>query len=243
MNRIVVVFVIVVATFGTRLASYGQTEPDTELARIFSEYSSFGGQPDIGRLVQLDQELRRLIPYWSWEGAPASSRYYRPEYQAIGVGPAMFESDSLVYSGKLLLEAHRLDARSRRSYTLYSTVFGAEGEAGNSLPSPVAARAYLQEFPSGPFALHAHLAAANFFADLFKVLQAEETGESRGYKYECFKSYIAKAPLPSQRAKAQAQAVEHYLALTRLRPDVKVFAEWLSDMQKGQSQGWHYCAD
>lgn len=243
MNRIVIVMVVLVATFEVQLASYGQSAPDVELARVYKEYLSLKGKPDVARLVELDQELRRLIPYWSWEGEPASSQNYRPEYQAIGVSRAMFEWDSLVYSGKLLFEAHRLDPRSRRSYTLYSTVFGAAGEAGNSFPSAVAAGAYLQEFPTGPFALYAHLAEANFFADLFKVIQAEEAGEYRSYKYDCFKTYITKGPLPPQRTKAQGIAVEHYLTLTRLRPDIKVFAEWLSDMQKGQSQGWHYCAD
>jgi hypothetical protein len=243
MNRVIVIFIAVLAISGARLASYGQTSPDAELARIYNEYSSFRGELDVGRLVQLDQELRRLLPYWSWEGVPASSQNYRPDYEAIGVGRAMFEPGSLVYSGKLLLEAHRKDPRSRRSYTLYSTVFGVEGEAGNSLPSPVVALAYLQEFPNGPFALYAHLATANFFADLFKVIQAEEAGKPRDYKYECFKTYIAKGPLPPQRSRAQAQAVEHYLALTRLRPEVKVFSEWLADMQKGQNQGWRRCAD
>jgi hypothetical protein len=78
---------------------------------------------------------------------------------------------------------------------------------------------------------------------LFKVIRAEEAGEDRDYKYECFKDYIENGPLQRQRADAQAQSAEHYLALTRLKPEVKIFAEWLAEMRSGQSNGWHYCAD
>jgi hypothetical protein len=243
MKRVLVFFVLVLGVFGDRLASQPGGPRDADLERIYQEYSSSRRRPDVSRLVLLDDQLRRLIPYWSWEGSPASSKNYRPEYSAIGVRPTLFEPDSLSYSGKLLLEAHHRDPKSHRSYTLYATVFGAEGEDGNALPLPTAAKAYLYEFPKGPFAVSAHLAAANFYADLFKVIRAEERREARDYKYECFKKFIAKGPLQPQRIDAQAQAVEHYLALTRLMPKVQTFAEWLADMRNGQSEGWHYCAD
>jgi hypothetical protein len=153
----------------------------------------------------------------------------------------LFEPDSLSYSGKLLLEAHQRDPKIQRSYTLYSTVFGEEEEAG--MPSPAAAKAYLQEFPSGPFAFQAHLAIANFYSDLIQVIQEEEAGVPRDYKYDCYQKYIVKGPLPPQRTDAQAQAVEHYLAVTRLMPKVEELAEWLVEIRTGKIGGWHYCAD
>ena len=243
MKRIATTFVLALAAVGASLASGGQPAPDAELGRIYREYSAVGGRLEVARLVQLDQELRRLLPQWPWEGASAPSTGYRLDYQAIGVSPAPFEPGDLAYSGKLLLEAHRRNPRSHRSYTLYSTVFGAAGESSTSVPSPAAAQAYLREFPSGPFALYAHLAAANFFADLLKVIQAEEASEPRSYKYDCFKAHIAHGPLPVQRTRAQKQAIEHYVALTQLRPDVSVFTAWLSDLRNGRNEGWHYCAD
>jgi hypothetical protein len=243
MHKILAFVVLVLATSGTQPTVLAQGAIDADLARIYQEYLSFKGRPDVGRLVQLDQELRRLMPYWSWDGPAASSQNYRQAYDAIGVSPLLFEPAFLSYSGKLLREAHIWDPKSRRNFTLYSTVFGPEGEAGNALPSPIAAGAYLREFPSGPFAFHAHLAVANFFADLFKVIEAEEAGERIEYKYECFKTYITKDPLPGQRTNAQAQAVEHYTALARLRPDIGTLAEWLAELQHGESRGWHYCAD
>ena len=174
MKRGLVFLALVFGVFGDRLASQSRGTHEADLERIYQEYSSSRKRPDVSRLVQLDDQLRRLIPYWNWEGSPASSKNYRPEYSAIGVRPALFEPDSLSYSGKLLLEAHRRDPKSHRRYTLYATVFGAEGEDGNALPLPTAAKAYLDEFPKGPFAVSAHLAAANFYADLFKVIRAEE---------------------------------------------------------------------
>ncbi len=239
--RGLILLVVFWAAFGNLLSIESQGTLDTALERIYKEYSSSRGQPGVGRLVLLDQELRRLLPSWSWEGAPAASKNYRPEYKTIGVTPALFEPSLLSYSGKLLLEAHKRDPKIQRSYTLYSTVFGNKEEAG--MPSVTAARAYLQEFPSGPFAFQAHVAIANFYSDLFQVFQEEEAGVPRDYKYDCYQQYIVKGPLLSQRTNAQAQAIEHYLAATRLMPTVNELAEWLAEMRTGKINGWHYCGD
>src|SRR6187549_2147814 len=150
MKRKLSVLFVVLAVFGNLLSSESQGAIDAALERIYKEYSSFRGQPDVTRLVLLDQELRRLLPVWSWEGPPALSKNYRSEYKTIGVTPVLFEPTLLSYSGKLLLEAHQRDPKIQRSYTLYSTVFGKDEEGG--MPSTAAAKAYLQEFPSGPFA-------------------------------------------------------------------------------------------
>jgi hypothetical protein len=241
MKRVLIVLVVVLGVFGNLHSSESQEALDTALQRIYKEYLSFGGKPDVGRLVLLDQELRRLLPRWVWEGPPALSKNYRPEYKTIGVTPTVFDPDSLSYSGKLIVEAHERDPKIQRSYTLYSTVFDEEEDGG--MPSPAAAKAYLQEFPSGPFAFQAHLAIANFYSDLFQVIQEEEAGMPRDYKYDCYQTYIVKGPLPPQRTDAQAQAVEHYLAATRLMPKVEELAEWLAEMRIGKINGWHYCED
>jgi hypothetical protein len=213
------------------------------LDRIYQEYDAQAKRPDAARLVLLDQELRRLVPHWSWDGAFASSKGFRPIYESIGVTPALFEPELLSYSGKLLLEAHRRDPKVRRSRTLYATVFGEDGEAANALPSLDAGRAYLREFPTGPFAVHVHLALANFYADLFKVVQRELAGEPRDYKYDCFRAHLNGSSLITQRRLAQEESVRHLVVLVRIRPEVRMFAEWLANMQSGRSEGWHYCAD
>ena len=232
-----VIFTIVAVS----LAASDQESFASSLDRIRREYVAAREKADVRTLVDLDHQLRRLIPYWTWEGAPAPTPASRND-EDIGVRPLLFEPGRLSYSGKLLVEAHRLDAASYRSYTLYSTVFEGD-EAANSLPAPRAAEAYLREFPAGQFALHAHLALAHFYADLFKVLRDEENGRTRDYKYDCFKEHIETGPLPEQRARAQSLAVRHYVDVVRLLPHVDHLVRELSEMRRGESEGWHYCAD
>ena len=191
----------------------------------------------------LDQELRRLVPHWIWDGPFASSKGFRPIYESIGVTRALFEPELLTYSGKLLVEAHRRDPKVRRSYTLYATVFGEDGEVGHALPSLDAGRAYLREFPTGPFAVHVHLALATFYADLFKVVQRELAGEPRDYKYDCFRAHLSGASLVAQRRRAQEAAVQHLAVVVGIRPEVRMLARWLAEMRAGRSEGWHYCGD
>jgi hypothetical protein len=214
----------------------------TALDRLYRQYRAQEGNPDVRTLVLLDQELRRLMPEWVWEGRSADSTGVPTEYEVLGVRPAPFAPEFLSYSGKLLVEAHRLDQTSQREYTLYSTVFGAD-EAANSLPAPSAAEAYLQEFPAGPFALQAHLALAHFYADVFKVVQGEEVGRPRDYKYDCFQKYIDDTALAVQRTHAQVRAVSHYTVVTHLLPKVERLARELDAMRQGRSSGWNYCAD
>lgn len=109
----------------------------------------------------------------------------------------------LAIRGKLLREAHRLDPKAYRSYTLYSTVFSAEGEAGDEIPSPTAAEAYLKEFPSGPFVVQTHLALAHFYADLFTV--PTETASFTWRRASCGETPIAVSVVrrvPADRARS-----------------------------------------
>jgi hypothetical protein len=226
-------------------APFVQTQITREAAleSIRREYQASGGRPDVELLVRLDQQLRALIPYWSWDGQPLTLKESRRTYEDIGVEPLLFEPDLLGYSGKLLREAHAIDPHSHRQFTLYATVFGTEGEMGNTPPMPQAAKAYLKEFPNGPFALQTHLALGNFQSDLFQAIQGAEAGDRESQKYECYRAYVMNAPLSVQRRQAQVSAVEHYGALTRLRPDVREFADWLAQVGRGRVEGWHYCAD
>lgn len=230
----------------TLLPPHGRAQDvvSVSLNRIHREYVALGNRPDVGRLVLLDQELRRLLPYQSWEGSPVEDSTIRFEYEQLGVKPMLFAGEFLAYSGKLLHEAHAHDPKAYRSYTLYSTVFGAGGEHGfSSVPSPGAAEAYLREFPTGPFVVDARVALAGFYADLFKVVRWEEDGEPRNYKYDCFKAYIDATPLAAQRRRAQELAVMHYAALTQLLPSVTHLAHELTELRAGRSSGWHFCAD
>jgi hypothetical protein len=64
---------------------------------------------------------------------------------------------------------HKINPRSpSRSFTLYSTVFP-KGEDVGDIPNVEAARAYLREFPEGPFASDVYVDLAHFRDDLYKV--------------------------------------------------------------------------
>jgi hypothetical protein len=216
--------------------------PTARLAAIHQEYVAQGARPSVASLVEMDRELRRLLPYWQWQGPAASTVGFRPEWAHIGVRPLPFDSDLLAYTGKLLVEAHRQDPQSHRGYTLYSTVFG-DREIDGAVPSPQAAEAYLAEFPDGPFAVHAHLALAGFYSDLVRILEHLHDGATPDYKYECYRQYVDARPLALQRAEARAQAIDHASTLTRLEPKVSWFRELLRDVSAGSRNSWHYCAD
>src|SRR5687767_199233 len=99
----------------------GQSPFEIPFARIYEEYRTNRGSLTVERLVMLDQELRRLLPPG---GSFASASDLRAGYEDIGLEPTLFEPDIVIYTGRLLAEAHKRDPISPyRRYTLYATVF------------------------------------------------------------------------------------------------------------------------
>jgi hypothetical protein len=214
------------------------------LEQIYGEYFSDRDRPDVARLVRLDQQLRELFPHYFWERRPpVEAKYYKHEYESIGVSQALFDSDFLEYSGKLLREAHTLDPHSTyRSYTLYSTIFE-QGEK-NSVPSPDAAQAYVREYPSGPFIVHVYVALAHFYDDLYKVIKLEEAGQRIDYKYDCYKAYLSAEPLAEQRLAAQDAGIRNYERLLDLLRENDDEARYLAELRSGDNLWrWFYCGD
>lgn len=227
-------------------ALFAQDATAVALDRIYREYSSQQEKPDVARLVRLDQQLRELVPYYQWQGRPwLEARYFRTEYESIGVSPGLFERDVLNYSGKLLAEAHALDPNSPfRSYTLYSTVFGAAGETSTMAPSPEAADAYVREFPAGPFIVHVYMALAHFYHDLYEVIQLEEAGQRGDYKDHCYKPYLKGTPLTEQAKAAQELGIHYYQRLLELLPGNEDEKRHLDDLREGKRTYYSfYCGD
>ena len=231
------------------LASVVQTTPFeqdlvNELDRIQHEYSIRREKSEVARLVLWDQQLRELIPSHEWQSRPrASSRVFRKEYEQLGIGLTLFDSDSLSYSGKLLLEAHRSDPRSLRAYTLYSAVFGEMGESSNDAPDPSAAKRYLKEFPRGPFAISANVALAYFYDDFSQFIGEEMKSGHADVTHECFRPHLDKTPLMRQRQRAQQSGVLYYEQLTRLLPQSRIMRTALARLRAGRNDGWHFCGD
>jgi hypothetical protein len=237
--------------FAATIAAAAQTpalQDATDLAfgRILSEYRAIKGRSDVATLVRLDQELREHLPYRAARPHPGvAAALFKPEYAEIGIGHLMFNADYLGYSGKLLREAHAIAPRSSlRGYTLYSTLFDADGETGNGIPIPSAGTQYLVEFPNGPFVVEAHSVMAGFYDDLFKVIRGEESAKRVGYKYDCFKPHLTARPLAEQRLAAQSAGIRLYKRLVELLPGVERFAEFLKALTDGTTNSWKAgCAD
>jgi hypothetical protein len=230
--------------------AHGQDVVDATLARVYSEYVAARTRSDIARLVQIDQELRRIFPAYHDDGYVApngrhyiEATYLRPGYEALGLSGAVFEPDVLTYSGKVLREAHTINSRSAyRRYTLYSTVFPDAKDAG-PFPDFDAARAYVREFPQGPFAADAYLELGHFRDDLFKVIRGILANDVPDYKQDCFAPYLTKQPYRDQLRAAQNSGVANYRRVLALRPTDQRAREGLAELSKGTSEEWSFCPD
>lgn len=224
---------------GVALA-HAQSSIDTALARIYSEYTNALSRREVALLVSIDRELRTLIE--SRESVFAGS--LRPEYEDLGVSRALFEPSLLVYSGKVLLDAHQISPRSRwRNHTLYSTVFVGGQDGG--IPNVQAARAYLREFPTGPFAADVYLHLGHFRDDLYKVLVglADPDGPP-DYKLDCYRNYVTKQSYRVQQKAAQNAAIANYQQVLLLRPGDDQARLGLAEVSKGDGlHTWYFCPD
>jgi len=170
-------------------------EPTTlllALEEIHARHDTAIAKKDIGELVRLDGELRRLFDEpWRESHTLFDAKYFRPEYSDLGISIGHY-SDALGYSGRLLAEAHQLNPQSPyRRYTFYSALAG-DG-SGYESPDMAVAQSYLREFPRGPFAPDVHLIIAMFNSDLFKFVRDRSRGEP--LDHDCYTRFLIPADL------------------------------------------------
>ena len=221
-----------------------------QLDDIHREYLS---GPDVASLVALDAKIRKLIEEpWKRDRKSIDVQKTNPSWAAVGVEMAHF-SESLVYSGKLLVEAHRKNPSSGlRKFTLFAEVMGERPSHGmGEMPNVNAAMQYLREFPDGPFARETAIILGNFYSDLFKVV-AEREKHVAGYKYDCFRKYIGETDYAAQAEKARGLSVSYYARALANAPagwqETIELAKRHSAMKEGnleriESRGWSFCAD
>jgi len=208
--------------------------------------------PDVAGLVVLHGKIRELIDEpWKRDRKSIDLPNPNPLWRAIGVERGQF-SESLVYSGKLLVEAHRKNPRSYlREFTLFAEVMGERPSHGmGEMPNLNATLQYLKEFPEGPFARDTEIMLGDFYRDLFKVLANRK--HVSGYKYDCFRKYIWNTDLAAQAERARNLSVSYYARALASSPpgwqETTRISQNHSAMKEGKLEridglGWSFCAD
>jgi len=223
-----------------------------QLDEIVREYRLVSARKDVESLVRLDTRLRGLIDEpWQKSKSGFEGSWWKSPWTEVGVYVGHY-SDQLGYSGKLLVEAHRIDPTSTfRRYTLFSAILGEGTSHGlGEMPDVRTALDYLKEFPDGPFADKTLIILGHFYDDLFKVLRDLQRNELPEYKLNCFSKHVGKSDLDKQARRAQRLSVRYYSKALDVRSQSK--RDWAEtadirrykqDVESGHSRGWDFCAD
>ncbi len=229
------------------LSAYAETPGyEARLEQMLREYQQIQAAPDVGQLVWLDEKVRDLIE--DMQHKNGQSVKWGSKYEVIGVG----QGDGLLfYSGKLLVEAHRLDPNSPyRERTLCSKIIDHAG--WGAMPDLKTINVYLKEFPKGYCARDAQRNLATFYSDLYQVLvELQDQKYEKDYKYECFAPYINKQSYTQQAQHAKRLSISHFklaLASKKLRRTVywsdEDMREEINGLMSGEGpDGWFWCAD
>lgn len=206
------------------------------LPHLYGEYSAIEKRPSVEGLVTLDGKIRQVFNTRPESSCGDDTKLWEGKYADLGVYLDYW--GLLVYSGKLLADAHRMNTRSEfRRYTLFSTV---EPEhALGVMPNVKAAYRYAREFPEGPFVEETLLLLADFHKDLYMVLRDDLSD----YKYKCYRPYIDQSPRITQARRAQEKAVSYYERVIRVNRANAHAKEYLDEVKNGTVKGWSFCAD
>lgn len=213
----------------------------TRLEAVFSDFDAAPVPVSLEVLVALDGRIRDALrdrpSYRPCE--PDGTLIYDARWDRMGVRPGYW--NDLVYSGQLLVEAHRREPGSiLRRFTLFATVFGETPPHGlGVMPNIAAAFAYEKEFPNGPFIRDVYLVIADFHKDLFMVLRDRRSD----YKFDCFAPYIGPEPWPTQRNRAKQRALDYYRRALALAPGDEQVRARLDETAREVVRAWSFCAD
>jgi hypothetical protein len=196
----------------------------TRLEAVFSDFDAAPVPVSLEVLVALDgrirDELRDRPSYRPCESD--GTLIYDARWDRMGVRTGYW--DDLIYSGQLLVEAHR---RETPPHGL------------GVMPDITAAFAYEKEFPNGPFIRDVYLVIADFHKDLFMVLRDRRSD----YKFDCFAPYIGPEPWPTQRNRAKQRALDYYRRALALAPGDEQVRARLDETTRDVVRAWSFCAD
>jgi hypothetical protein len=228
-----------------------QVASDSAFARILAEYRKLGAKPSVDDLVRLHKEIDDAV--YAFEVGIAASYVRTPtnllqltaDYSALGVYPHGTDKSALVYTSKLLREAHAVDPDSKwRSTTLYATVIPERPDSTDPL-ALAASKEYLDEFPQTLEARRVVANIAHLYDDLHKMIRDSSKGPGQviEYRMACFKAYFTKAPLAEQLAAARDSAVRYYNKALNLMPQHPSLREQRLLINNGNNASWYFCND
>jgi hypothetical protein len=228
-----------------------QVASDSAFARILAEYKKLGAKPSVDDLVKLHKEVDDAVYAFevgiaaSYVRTPANLLQLTADYSALGVYPHATNKGALVYTSKLLREAHAADPDSKwRSATLYATVIPERPDSTDPFALE-AAKAYLDEFPQTVEAKRVVANIAHLYDDLHKMIRDSSSGPGKviEYRMACFKAYFTKAPLAEQLAAARDSAVRYYNKALNLMPQHPSLREQRLLINNGNNSSWYFCND
>ena len=217
-----------------------QVRVQAALTVVFNDYQRAGTPRTIATLVDVDARIRAILRARpSYRPCGDDLKVYDPRWQAMDVHMGYW--NDLRYTGRLLVDAHRIDPKSPlRRHTLFATVFGVKPAHGMGvMPDVAAAVAYTTQFPDGPFSRDTYQALADFHKDLFMVLRDGR----KDYKFECFAKYITSEPHTVQQTRARRVALEYYARVLSLSPGDPGVRKVVDELTRGTITAWSFCAD
>ena len=190
--------------------AYGDIKKQIIIDEIYTKYELLQNETDISELVKLHYKLEKIIQQIQSELEDKFNTYYKKEYYKIGLDIGHY-SGFIGYSGKLLVEAHKINPNSQhRERTLFTTILGEATSHGlGEMPDIKQAEIYLKEFPNGYYAWKAHEILGGFYHDLYNVLLALHNKDKYNADdiryinidatYDCYSPFIQKNDIPEQK--------------------------------------------
>lgn len=208
-----------------------------ELENIYSEYSALAMKPDDADVLyklhkKAASTVEKIVRYYPYD---LSQKFWDNKYVKIGLGIGHY-SDQLEYSGKLILDLHKVNQNSRyREESLWKSLYGeySSGNYENNTPKIELIYAYLKEFPNGIYASAAYESLASFYHGLYRFIRYNKS--DRG-KNECYEPYLSKNPIEKQMLQAQENGIKMYrkaIAASQLPEVRKLYENYLSALRNG----------
>jgi hypothetical protein len=208
-----------------------------ELERIYSEYSALAMKPDdADALYKLHMEttsaVEKIDKYYPYD---LSQKFWDNKYVKIGLGIGHY-SDQLEYSGKLILDLHKVNPNSRyREEALWKSLYGeySSGNYENNTPKIELIYTYLKEFPNGVYASTAYNNLASFYLGFYRFMRYNKNDPR---KKECYESYMSQRPIKEQIQQARDKGIEMYqkaISTSKNPSDNQRYEMRLAELRKG----------